>query len=112
MLEYKIFSSAFNFVFYVSAGIIFMSHACLGWKNAVTVLGIPRKDLTTRICMLLYLLNFLIGMGYISFPVYILAKSVVEEIFVLHAADAPRLSGVAKCVHSDVGHAARCVQPL
>lgn len=70
LLEYQIFSSAFNSVFYIVATIIFMTHACIGWKNAVPVLGIPRKDLTTRIRMLGYVLILLIGSMYLAFPVY------------------------------------------
>merc|ERR1712048_1369970 len=51
--------------------IIFMVHACLGWKKVVPVLGIPKLHVT-NVERYGYAIFFVIGFIYISFPLFVM----------------------------------------
>eukprot|EP00448_Togula_jolla_P024662 CAMPEP_0170591762 /NCGR_PEP_ID=MMETSP0224-20130122/12574_1 /TAXON_ID=285029 /ORGANISM="Togula jolla, Strain CCCM 725" /LENGTH=1051 /DNA_ID=CAMNT_0010915643 /DNA_START=49 /DNA_END=3204 /DNA_ORIENTATION=+ len=68
-LEFQIFQSPIWAAFYIISVFIFMTHACLGWKKATPVLGIP-KGHYKRVEMLGNIIFIVIGAIYISFPVF------------------------------------------
>merc|ERR1712127_158735 len=68
-LEFKIFSNPLWVAFYVICVCIFMTHACLGWKKATPVLGIPKVH-QDRVVTLGYIIICVIGLIYLSFPLY------------------------------------------
>merc|ERR1711972_71978 len=70
-LEYQVFNRWYNFIFYLAAITVFMTHAMLGWKNASPVLGIKPKSLLPRVNILGYCLVLLIGLIYLSMPFYV-----------------------------------------
>jgi hypothetical protein len=74
-LEYAIFnhnvSGLPNFwaFFYIFSVIIFMTHACLGWKKVTPVLGIPKGHIA-KVEKVGYAIFIVLGAIYISFPLY------------------------------------------
>jgi len=72
-LEFRIFSSKKWCIFYVAASVFFMLHACWGWANLVgnqAAFGIPKLHMK-NVKKLGWGLIILIGLCYISFPVYV-----------------------------------------
>merc|ERR1712187_739198 len=57
--------------FYIFSVVIFMIHACLGWKKVTPVLGIPKGHIS-KVEKLGYMIMIVIGAIYISFPVFCL----------------------------------------
>jgi len=68
-LEYQVFSSSAWSAFYITSVVIFMIHACLGWKKVTPALGIPKLHIP-RVEKIGYVIFFVIGACYISFPVF------------------------------------------
>merc|ERR1739845_127012 len=75
-LEYDLFTQGdlapFWTVFYICCVFVFMTHASLGWKQIVRVkpcLGIP-KDHIRHVEIYGFLIFFVIGLIYISFPLF------------------------------------------
>merc|ERR1712226_243437 len=70
-LEYQLFQNQIWSVFYIICVCIFMSHACLGWKKVVPVLGIPKLHVS-HVEKFGYAIFFVIGFIYISFPLFVM----------------------------------------
>jgi len=68
-LEYQVFSSSAWSAFYITSVVIFMIHACLGWKKVTPALGIPKLHIP-RVEKIGYVIFLVIGACYISFPVF------------------------------------------
>ena len=70
--EYKVLKNPVWCCFYIMAVLIFMTHACLGWGKLTLApsFGIPKKH---QCCVKFYgyLIFFVIGLTYISFPVFV-----------------------------------------
>jgi len=71
-LEFQIFKNPLWSFFYIFSVAIFMIHACLGWKKVTPVLGIPRGHIQ-RVEILGYAIMIIMGLVYISFPLYVMA---------------------------------------
>ena len=71
-LEFQIFKNPLWSFFYIFSVGVFMIHACLGWKKVTPVLGIPRGHIT-RVEILGYAIMIIMGLVYISFPLYVMA---------------------------------------
>merc|ERR1719183_639311 len=58
--------------FYIFSVLIFMLHACLGWKKVVgaPAMGIPKLH-QPRVNVYGYIIFFVLGLIYISFPAYV-----------------------------------------
>merc|ERR1712107_744777 len=69
-LEYQLFRNQIWSGFYIFCVTIFMVHACLGWKKAVPVLGIPKLHVA-NVEKFGYAIFFVIGF-YISFPLFVM----------------------------------------
>merc|ERR1712232_939957 len=59
-LEFQIFNNMYWSGFYIFSVLIFMTHACLGWKKVVPVLGIPQGHVE-RVNTLGYIIFLVIG---------------------------------------------------
>jgi len=57
--------------FYIFSTVIFMIHACLGWKKVVPALGIPMGH-HKCVNIIGYLIFIVLGAIYISFPAYVM----------------------------------------
>jgi len=70
-LEFELFKSLGWVAFYLFSVVMFMVHACLGWKKVVPApaLRIPKGHID-RVKMIGYLLIIGIGAIYLSFPIY------------------------------------------
>jgi hypothetical protein len=70
-LEYQIFNSVGNFwaFFYMFSVVVFMIHGCWGWKKVTPVLGIPKGHIK-RVEVMGYAIFLVLGVIYISFPLY------------------------------------------
>ncbi|CAJ1378084.1 unnamed protein product [Effrenium voratum] len=73
-LEFQIFKNPLWSMFYIFSVVIFMIHACLGWKKVTPVLGIPRGHIA-KVEMIGYAIMIVMGLVYISFPLYVMATS-------------------------------------
>merc|ERR1719356_1827228 len=74
-LEFQIFQNPLWSFFYIFSVLIFMFHACVGWKKAVSsVLGIPKLH-QVKVNVLGYLIFLCIGTVYISFPLFCMMTS-------------------------------------
>ena len=71
-LEFQIFKNPLWSMFYIFSVGVFMVHACLGWKKVTPVLGIPRGHIA-RVEILGYAIMIIMGLVYISFPLYVMA---------------------------------------
>lgn len=71
-LEFQIFKNPLWSFFYIFSVGVFMIHACLGWKKVTPVLGIPRGHIA-RVEILGYAIMIIMGLVYISFPLYVMA---------------------------------------
>jgi hypothetical protein len=60
--------------FYIFSVLIFMLHACLGWKKVVTApaMGIPKLH-QPRVNVYGYVIFLVLGLIYISFPAYVMS---------------------------------------
>lgn len=76
-LEFKIFKNPVWCVFYIFCVLVFMTHACLGWKKVTPALGIPKAH-HSKVEKLGYGIFFVIGFIYISFPLYVMASTPFE----------------------------------
>jgi predicted heme/steroid binding protein len=76
-LEYQIFKNPLWGAFYVCAVIVFMTHACLGWKKVTPALGIP-KGHHKKVEIYGYIIFAVLGLIYISFPIYCLLSNRFE----------------------------------
>jgi hypothetical protein len=70
-LEFQIFKSPLWSGFYIFSVCVFMVHACLGWKKVTPVLGIPKGHIS-KVEKLGYLIFLVMGLIYISFPLYVM----------------------------------------
>merc|ERR1712107_369005 len=70
-LEYQIFQNQIWSGFYIFCVIVFMTHACLGWKKVTPVLGIPKLHIP-NVERFGYAIFFVIGFVYISFPLFVM----------------------------------------
>merc|ERR1719160_438960 len=70
-LEWRIFSDPSNVAFYLFAVVMFMTHAMLGWQKVVPcpALGIHKAH-HKRVMHIGYALIAVIGLMYLSFPLY------------------------------------------
>jgi len=73
-LEFQIFKNPIWCSFYLFCVVTFMTHACIGWKKAISALGIP-KGHWDRVAIIGYIIFGTIGSIYISFPVYCMLSS-------------------------------------
>jgi len=69
-LEFQIFKNPLWAIFYIFAVLVFVTHACLGWKKVTPVLGIPKLHYK-NVERLGYLIFLVMGAIYVSFPVYV-----------------------------------------
>jgi len=58
--------------FYIFSTVIFMIHACLGWKKVVPALGIPMGH-HKCVNIIGYMIFIVLGAIYISFPAYVMS---------------------------------------
>merc|ERR1719229_627403 len=70
-LEFQIFQNPLWALFYIFSVCVFMTHACLGWKKVTPVLGIPKLHIP-KVEWLGYGIMIVIGLVYISFPLYVM----------------------------------------
>eukprot|EP00434_Breviolum_minutum_P024189 symbB.v1.2.021355.t1/scaffold1839.1/size99268/11 len=70
-LEFQIFKNPLWSFFYIFSVGVFMVHACWGWQKVTPVLGIPRGHIK-RVEMLGYAIMIIMGLVYISFPLYVM----------------------------------------
>merc|ERR1712226_1730886 len=68
-LEFQLFQNKLWSGFYIFSVVIFMTHACLGWKKVTPVLGIPRGHIS-KVETIGYLIFVTLGAIYISFPLW------------------------------------------
>jgi hypothetical protein len=68
-LEFQLFQNKAWAAFYIACVLIFVVHASLGWVKCVPVLGIPKKHIP-RVNIIGYIIFFVLGAIYISFPVF------------------------------------------
>merc|ERR1712151_91934 len=68
-LEFQLFQNKLWSGFYIFSVVIFMTHACLGWKKVTPVLGIPRGHIA-KVETIGYLIFVTLGAIYISFPLW------------------------------------------
>lgn len=73
-LEFQIFQNKLWSIFYIVSVVVFMTHACLGWKKVTPVLGIPRGHVP-KVEKLGYGIFIVIGLIYISFPLFVMTTS-------------------------------------
>merc|ERR1711957_598160 len=57
--------------FYIFSVLIFMVHACLGWKKVVPALGVPMGH-HKCVNIIGYMIFLVLGVIYISFPAYVM----------------------------------------
>ena len=73
--EYKVLKNPVWCGFYIMAVVIFMTHACVGWRKLTLApsFGIPKKH---QCCVKFYgyLIFWVIGLIYISLPVFVLIQ--------------------------------------
>lgn len=70
-LEFQIFKNPLWSFFYIFSVGVFMAHACWGWQKVTPVLGIPRGHIK-RVEILGYAIMIIMGLVYISFPLYVM----------------------------------------
>jgi len=68
-LEFQIFKNPMWSIFYIASVFVFMTHYCLGWKKVTPVLGIPKGHIK-KVEVIGYAIGIVIGLIYISFPLY------------------------------------------
>jgi len=68
-LEFQLFQNQLWSGFYIFSVLIFVTHACLGWKKVTPVLGIPRGHVS-KVEAIGYLIFVTLGAIYISFPLW------------------------------------------
>merc|ERR1712228_607579 len=68
-LEYQLFQNQLWVGFYIGSVVVFMTHACIGWKKVVPVLGVPVGH-QSRVNGIGYLIFLTLGAIYISFPLW------------------------------------------
>jgi len=81
-LEYQLFQNQLWVGFYIGSVVVFMTHACIGWKKVVPVLGVPVGH-QNRVNVIGYLIFLTLGAIYISFPLWCMfmgAPSKGEEL--------------------------------
>jgi len=71
-LEFQIFKNPLWSLFYIFSVVVFMVHACLGWKKVTPVLEIPKLHIQ-KVEILGYIIMIAMGAIYISFPLYVMA---------------------------------------
>merc|ERR1711979_152612 len=69
-LEFQLFQNQLWSGFYIFSVLVFMTHACLGWKKVTPVLGIPRGHIS-KVEAIGYIIFLTLGLIYISFPLYV-----------------------------------------
>jgi len=69
-LEFQIFQNPLWTAFYIFSVVIFMTHACFGWEKVTPALGIP-KGHQDNVKKIGYGIMIVIGLIYISFPVFV-----------------------------------------
>jgi len=80
-LEFQIFKNPVWSFFYTFSVLVFMTHGCLGWQKVVPVL-VPKHSVSKAIQMG-YAIIIVLGLIYISFPLYV----TLESPFVGHEQD-------------------------
>jgi hypothetical protein len=74
-LEYAIFNNGPAFMptfwafFYIFSVVVFVTHACLGWKKVTPVLGVPKMHIQ-KVEKVGYAIFAVLGVIYVSFPLY------------------------------------------
>merc|ERR1712232_337 len=68
-LEFQLFQNQFWSFFYILSVVVFVTHACLGWKKVTPVLGIPKGHIS-RVEVYGYIIFLVLGAIYISFPLW------------------------------------------
>merc|ERR1719356_894421 len=68
-LEFQIFKNPVWAYFYTFSVLIFITHACLGWKKVTPVL-VPKRHVS-KSEHIGYALIIVIGLIYLSFPLYV-----------------------------------------
>merc|ERR1712190_575000 len=69
-LEFQIFQNPLWTAFYIFSVVVFMTHACFGWEKVTPALGIP-KGHQDNVKKIGYAIMIVIGVIYISFPVFV-----------------------------------------
>merc|ERR1711937_405881 len=69
-LEFQIFQNPLWTAFYIFSVFVFMTHACFGWEKVTPALGIP-KGHQDNVKKIGYAIMIVIGVIYISFPVFV-----------------------------------------
>jgi len=70
-LEFEIFKNPMWSLFYIFSVCVFMTHYCIGWKKVVPALGVPKRHIP-KIEIIGYVIGIVIGLVYISFPLYVM----------------------------------------
>jgi len=73
-LEFQIFKNPLWSIFYIFSVIVFMTHYCIGWKKVTPALGIPKGHIK-KVEMIGYAIGIVMGLVYISFPLYVALTS-------------------------------------
>jgi len=73
-LEFQIFKNPLWSIFYIFSTVVFMTHYCIGWKKVTPVLGIPKGHIK-KVEIIGYIIGIVIGLVYISFPLYVMLTS-------------------------------------
>merc|ERR1711879_760166 len=68
-LEYQIFKNPVWALFYMCAVVVFMTHGCLGWKKVTPVL-VPKRYIS-KVEVMGYAIFIVLGLVYLSFPLYV-----------------------------------------
>jgi len=71
-LEFQIFQNKLWCAFYITSVLVFVYHACVGWKKVTPALGVPKLHIP-NVVTLGNIIFFVLGAVYISFPVYVMS---------------------------------------
>jgi len=70
-LEFQIFKNPLWSLFYIFSVFVFMTHYCIGWKKVTPALGIPKGHIK-KVEIIGYIIGIVMGLVYISFPLYVM----------------------------------------
>jgi hypothetical protein len=69
-LEFQLFNNPFWVAFYCFSVVVFMFHACVGWKKVTPALGVPKLHIP-NVEKIGYAIFIVLGSVYISFPLFV-----------------------------------------
>jgi len=73
-LEFEIFQNKLWCAFYILSVMVFVYHACVGWKKVTPALGIPKLHIP-NVVTIGYIIFYVIGAVYISFPIFVMLNN-------------------------------------